>query len=197
MQMPKLNDSPIIPRRRPTVVKCGAKDFNGLGQSDWQPIRVTDLLHNGEGPGTCGRCGRNDLRFLHIIEHPAKGRLDVGSECARHLCRGYLPEAQEGRLRNLWARRSRWLNRDWRRSWKGNEVLKLLDRARGVARVTIFEDAVEGWRYCVAVGEQAHCSRGCPGFPTADRAKLASFDHLALLLGWDSPTAGEEGSEGA
>jgi len=73
----------------------------------WQPVRATDLRAAGSPPGTCERCGRTNIRFIHLISHATLGESLVGSECARRLCFGYSPEREEARLRKLWQRQSR------------------------------------------------------------------------------------------
>jgi hypothetical protein len=159
-------------------------NFNGNTsptKTGWQPIRATDLQAAGTGPGTCDRCGRRDLRFLHTVHNLDEGELQVGSECARRLCYGYSPEREEQRLRNLWARRSRWLTRNWGTSWKGNETLTFKHEGKTV-RVTVFPGNFGGWSYCIAF-------RGDPLYPsgsflTADAAKLDAFDRVAVVAGW-------------
>ena len=77
-------------------------------ETPWRLLKVIDLMLSGDYPGTCDRdrCGRTDIRFLHVLQ-AGEQRIRVGSECARHLCHGYLPELEERRLKNLWARRKR------------------------------------------------------------------------------------------
>jgi hypothetical protein len=67
-------------------------------RTGWRLVRVTDLRATGAEPGTCERCGRRDLRFLRTIAHPERGELQVGSECARRLCRGSAIVEQVGGL---------------------------------------------------------------------------------------------------
>lgn len=149
-------------------------------KTGWQAIRAIDLRATGEEPGTCQRCGRHDLRFLHTVDHPDEGHLQVGCECARRLCYGYAPEREEHRLHNLWSRRSRWLTRNWGQSRKGNETLKFKHEGETV-RVTIFPDGFGAFGYCIAVGGTPFYSEK---FATADAAKLGAFDALADTCGW-------------
>jgi len=150
----------------------------------WQPIRATDLRLTGAEPGTCERCGRRDLRFLHVVKHPNGGQLTVGCECAKRLCYGYDPERAENRLRNLYARRSRWLTRNWATSRKGNETLKFNHEGETVW-VTIFADKRDPKLFCCSISVDG----GKPFFPSgnfvsADVAKLAAFDQLAETCEW-------------
>jgi hypothetical protein len=157
-------------RKRQTPTKTG-----------WQPVRASDLRATGAEPGCCERCGRRDLRFLHVVAHPDEGQLHVGSECARHLCYGYAPDREEARLQNLWERQSRWLTRRWGVTWKGNETLTFAHEGETV-RVTVFETRPGAWKICIAVaGSPLYSPRP---FPTADAAKVGAFDALAESLGW-------------
>lgn len=160
----------------------------------WRPRRVIDLREVGKGPGICDRCDRRDLRFLHILEHPDEAQVQVGRECARRLCFDYSPEREERRLRNLWARRSRWLMRNWGTSRNGNETLTLRLAEGEKVRVTVFL-RFGAWAY--SIGDKCGCHFSRERFTTSDTAKLAAFDALAIALGWaepsEVPTADTEG----
>ena len=150
----------------------------------WRPVRAADLRLVGQEPGTCDRCGRHDLRFLHTIVHLDGGQLQVGSECARRLCSDYSPKFEEAKMRSLWARRTRWLTRKWRLSTKGNEYLRFPHERKKVV-VTIFPDACKPWLwgYFTVVGRgQRHFSP--EKFTSSDAAKMAAFDSLSVKLEW-------------
>ena len=152
-------------------------------QSLWRPVRAADLRLVGQEPGTCDRCGRHDLRFLHTIVHLDGGQLQVGSECARRLCSDYSPKLEEAKMRSLWDRRARWLTRKWRLSKKGNEYITFVHERMKV-HVTIFSYAYRPWlwSYLVVVGREEHFSP--EKFASSDVAKLAAFDWIALKIGW-------------
>src|SRR5688500_13784538 len=118
-------------------------------KTDWRPVQAIDLRAAGLGPGTCDRCGKRNLRFLHTVAHPTEGQRQVGSECARRLCGGYDPERKEAQLRKRWENRSRWLTRNWGRSWNGNPTLTFRHGGK-VVRVTVYPGRSGGWSYCVA-----------------------------------------------
>src|SRR5438270_5532708 len=142
-------------------------------KTGWRPIRVTDLRATGQEPGACDRCPRRNLRFLHVLAHPTAGERAVGSECARRLCFGYPAAREEAKLRSRWARRSRWLTRNWGTSWNGNPTLRFKHGGRWV-QVTVFFKFGR-WSFSVAVGrEPPDYPRG--GYPTPDAAKLGAFD---------------------
>jgi hypothetical protein len=150
-------------------------------KTGWRPIQATDIRLTGESPAICERCGRTGLRFVHTVEHLDEGRLRVGCECAKRLCFGYHPEHEERRLQNLWSRRSRWLTRNWGKSWNGNANL-LFKHQVNTIRVTVFPGKFGGFAYCVTgFGNVFFPSEK---FARADDAKLAAFDWLADNLHW-------------
>jgi hypothetical protein len=158
----------------------------GLPETGWEKKGVTDLVAAGKGLGTCECCGRPKLRFLHTIEHPQFGKLHVGGQCAQHLCNGYSPQYEERRLRNVWAKRNRWLGRNWRVSEKGDPYLTIFDNKTKVV-VVILAGPTGCWRYRVLVN--GGWSDEGVVFQTADSEKLGAFDRLAELLGWGTAPA--------
>lgn len=150
-------------------------------KTGWYPIGVVDLRRTGEYPGQCDRCDRRNLRYLHTLEHPTEGQVHVGSECAKRICYGYAPEREERRLRRLWARRSRWLIRNWATSWNGNPTLKFKHDGKPV-RVTVFVDQFDEFSYCIDIAGERQYPSG--GYPTVDAAKLGAFDRLADACEW-------------
>lgn len=150
--------------------------------SQWRPVGAIDLRAIGSEPGECQRCGRENLRFLHIVANPAKERMQVGAECARRLCYGYSPKREEARLRNLWTRRSRWLTRNWGTSRAGNPTLKF-DHNGETIWVTVYSDSrFGGWKYSLVGDEEKYFSP--IRYASADAAKLAAFDRIAEALEW-------------
>jgi hypothetical protein len=75
------------------------------------------------------------------------------------------PRARETRLRNRAARRTRWLQRTWRISAKGNSFLNIEGRNLGVHLTK-----TKRWGY--RIDDQF----GARTFATQDEAKLALFD---------------------
>ena len=168
-----------LPDHRPTGKR---PDFRS---ANWRPGQVIDLRAAGKEPGVCDRCDRKNIRFLHTVDHPEEGLFQVGSECARRLCYGYAPEREESRLRNLWARRSRWLQRNWGTSRNGNETLTLRLAEGEKVRVTVFF-RFGAWAY--SIGDKSGCHFSRERFATSGTAKLAAFDALAIALGWAGPS---------
>lgn len=150
----------------------------------WLPSNVTDVLRVGQPSGRCQRCGKRGLRFLHHLVHPVEGTITVGCECARLICYGYCPDREERKLRNLWARRSRWLVRNWRVSQNGNEWLRIQQKHGPTARVVIVKSRFGGYSYLIAIGETETRGQWRGPYSDSDVAKLAAFDEMAEKLHW-------------
>ncbi|MEO5327063.1 MAG: hypothetical protein H7829_02350 [Magnetococcus sp. THC-1_WYH] len=83
-----------------------------------------DVYDLEEATGTCGMCGREEIRYVHVMDHPHYPEaLDVGCICAGKMTNYGGPRERENRLKNKASRRTRWLSRKWRVSAKGNEFL--------------------------------------------------------------------------
>ncbi len=157
----------------------------------WRAVQVIDLRAVGTGPGVCDRCKRRGIRFLHTVINPEQDQLHVGSECALRLCHGYSPEREEGRLRNLWKRRSRWLTRNWGTSKNGNETMTFRHERKKVW-VTVYM-RFGAWRYSIGLATN-NCEYSPLGYASSDEAKLGAFDTLAVMFDW-AKTSEFEGGE--
>jgi hypothetical protein len=147
-----------------------------LPKAGWRAVDVLDLLRSEQFPGTCERCGRADLRFLHRMTHPeASCVLHVGSECAKRLSSGvYDPKPLERRLTNLWNRRSRFpFLHGWSVSKKGNEYLKVADSI-----LTVFADRNVTDRYRACIKSEQGTRFSPDSYSSVIEAKLAAFDEL-------------------
>lgn len=147
----------------------------------WRPAGAIDLKAAGKPYGTCANCGRTGIRYLHTIAHVLKGQLQVGSECARHLCHGYDPERAESKLKAQWQRRSKWLTRNWGTSQNGNATLAF-DHEGERVRVTVFRSQYGGYSYSIAVNGEPEFSPS--SFPTTEHAKAAAISRVASIVKW-------------
>jgi hypothetical protein len=103
----------------------------GVPHKGWHCVDVVDLRADGESAdetdyATCQMCGNEKIRYVHIMEHPdLDENFDVGCVCAEKMSGDYEgPKRREAKLRNRAARRTRWLQRKWRVSAKGNSPLQ-------------------------------------------------------------------------
>lgn len=154
-----------------------------LPQAGWKPVHTRDRrAEQGDDyvPGRCEKCGREDLRFLHQLEHPETGEhLTVGCQCAANLCLAYDSKDEERRLKNLFQRKRKWLTRKWRRSRRRNEYLRIRVDGEQVT-VTIFPSRFHEntWTYSLGWDDGLDFSGS---YDTPDDAKLAAFDRLEEL----------------
>ena len=133
----------------------------------WECTGIVDL---GGPAGVCRMCGRQIIRYVHVMRHPDMTRT-VGAGC---VCAGRMegdPEAAKAReaaFKNRAARRETFLKTPLRRSRNGNEYLKY----RGES-VTLLEDRFRP-------GMWKHVLRGqySTGYPTKEEALAAAFDAL-------------------
>ena len=157
-------------------------------EASWKPVKAVDLRRVGSEFGTCCRCGKQGLRYVHIVENKAGDCLEVGRECAIRLYSGYGAEQAQRRLRRLWGRRSRWPNRKWKKNARGNYVLSFPHENQKV-RVTVFPDQFQGgWRFCIALGGDSP-SFSKQQFNSIEDAKLGAFDECVEVFGWDAEPA--------
>ena len=128
-----------IDRRLGTSVSGNQWDQPGIPHGGWTCIDVIDLRAGGASAeetdyATCEMCGNERIRHAHIMEHAdLENHMRVGCVCAEKMSDDYAgPRARETRLRNRAARRTRWLQRTWRVSAKGNSFLNIEGRNLGV-----------------------------------------------------------------
>lgn len=147
-------------------------DQPGVPHKGWQCTDVVDLRADG-GPvdetdyATCQMCGNEKIRYVHVMEHPdVDGTFEVGCVCAEKMSDDYEgPRRRETKLRNRAVRRSRWLQRRWRVSAKGNRFLNIEGHNLGV-----HTNRFKQWGYRIDGRFSAKT------YATEDEAKLALFD---------------------
>lgn len=142
-------------------------DWPGVPHKGWECVSVYDLKEVApEAERTCEMCGRSQLRYVHVMEHPEHDPLEVGCVCAGKTAAGYDAHRAEAALKNQQKRRAR-----FRRGWKTTETGDRRRRKNGVP-VTIGQDSRGG--YWVRAGDE--CLPGCP--KTFLEACDAAFDAL-------------------
>lgn len=99
-------------------------DDPSFPKTGWVCTRLTDL---GSPRGICQMCGFQIIRYVHHMYHPETGRqLNCGCVCAGKL-EGDLSKARkrEAALKNKLKRKINFKKKQWRRSAKGHEFLKI------------------------------------------------------------------------
>lgn len=145
---------------------------------------VVDLRADGESAdetdyATCQMCGNEKICYVHVMEHPdLDENFDVGCVCAEKMSDDYEgPKRREAKLRNRAVRRTRWLQRKWRVSAKGNSFLNVDGHNLGVhptktKRWVIGSTAVSvqrpmpprtrrSWRCSMTSGQRPRMTSGC------------------------------------
>jgi hypothetical protein len=152
----------------------GLWDQPGIPHRGWRCVDVYDIREDGQNAedteyATCEMCGKEQVRFVHIIEHDnVPERLNVGCICAMKLSGDYVnPERHESRLRRKALRKKNWLTRKWRTSAKGNEFLNV----DGFNLVIIPSHYHAGmWKYKI---NDRFSSKS---YASVDHAKMALFE---------------------
>lgn len=177
-------------------------DDPGFPKRDWKHVDVIDVAEgNPDAPlHTCEACGREDVRYVHQLEHNLWDEIiEVGCICAGKLT-GDIEEAKrlEKETRNRTSRRVRWLERKWKTSRNGNPYLK--HRQQGIRyHIVVFKSKHGQWNFRVTVEKPSNwtddpspfapvnpigCNyktseyKGTVWYKNPDQAKLAAFDAL-------------------
>ncbi len=121
----------------PNLWKC--QEVPHIG---WNCVGVEDL---GAPVGICEMCGYQIIRYAHQMEHPDYGNLSVGCVCAGKM-EGNVAEAKrrEADFKNREARRESFLRRQWKRSKRGNEYLKIDGHLAVLCR-----EEKDKWKYSI------------------------------------------------
>jgi hypothetical protein len=146
----------------------------GVPHKGWSCADIEDL---GEPSEICEMCETQEIRYVHIMEHPDYAEaLRVGCICAGHMEED-LERAQlrEKTFKAGRQRRARWLSRTWRCSQRGNEFLNVSG-----FNVVVFR-AGGGW--CARVAHRNYeWSHQLAPRGTAAEAKLAALDVMVAAL---------------
>jgi len=161
----------------------------GFPHLNWECVGVTDLkpsdaIGDDYDHGTCEACGRDDLRFLHTLQHNDYPRnVDTGCECAARLeANSQAARRRERGLINRANRRAKWLTRTWRFSANGNQYLTHRGYKLGVS------NRGTHWKYWLLDTSEHTLFGKSKTYATSDEAKLALFDEAAEFFKWGRST---------
>lgn len=117
---------------------------SSVPHSGWTCVGVEDL---GSPAGICQMCGCQIIRYVHQMEHPDYSSLSVGCVCAGRM-EGDVEQAKrrEADFKNCQTRRMNFCKREWKRSGKGNEYLKIDNHV-----VVLYHDTKGqgSWKYSI------------------------------------------------
>jgi hypothetical protein len=148
----------------------GLRSAPGVPHKGWTLVDVIDA-RDDEGIDfdeyeSCEYCDHESIRFVHVLSHPEyAGPMRVGCVCSCHLTQDYVnPKRREREVRNLAAKRKRFVTKKWDWNRFGGET-KELDGYR----VTVSRKK-EGFRLWINGKE------GSRFYSEASDAKAAAFD---------------------
>ncbi len=152
-------------------------DQPGVPHKGWRCVDVVDIRGGGESAdeadyAMCEMCGNEKIRYVHIMEHTeSENDFKVGCVCAEKMSDDYTgPRLRETKLRSRAARRTKWLQRTWRVSAKGNSFLNIDGH-----NLVVFPTQTKRW------GHRIDARFGQRTYATKDEAKLALFDDFWKL----------------
>lgn len=158
-------------------------DQKGVPHKGWHCVGMEDL---GRADGNCEMCGREEIRYVHYMEHPEyDGTISAGCICAEKMESGYRgsttpPGARdrERSLRNVAARRTRWLGlMGWRLSKNGNPHI-----SKDGFHIVTFEKKGR-FKFLIEIVSENEKYFSRRGYPTVEEAQLAAFDAMMFLKG--------------
>jgi hypothetical protein len=141
-------------------------------------VNIYDVREDGSSPeetdyATCEMCGKEQIRFVHTMEHDDYHSLDVGCICAGNMENDYEgAKRREAKARNRAARKAKWLSRKWKRS-KGNQYINA-ERHNLVVFPHKFRP---GW-WKFKIDDKFSSAT----YKTVEEAKLAMFDAFEEVL---------------
>jgi hypothetical protein len=97
----------------------------GFPHKGWTAENVIDLNQDEgidfENYESCQACGRERIRFVHVLRHPEyTSPIRAGCVCAEKLTADHInPRGKEADLRNLAKRRVKFLNHGWKTHFDG------------------------------------------------------------------------------
>ena len=141
-------------------------DDPSVPKKGWVCVDVIDL---GHPVGECGMCGKEDIRYVHIMRHENHQSIGAGCVCAGNM-EGNIDAAKdrENALKNKISRFKTFSVTDFKTSAKGNLYTKYKDTV-----ITFMQNKKEngGWNY-VENGEFSSY------FKTLDEAKRSAFEKV-------------------
>lgn len=128
---------------------------------------MRDVLEEEGNYTDCEMCGRENIRYAHIMSHPHyPHELSVGCVCASNMSDDYAgTKNRETAFINRIKRRANWLTRNWKLSAKGNPRLKI-----DGTFYTVLRKPNGRFYYSIDGNFSANT------YDTQDQAKLAMFD---------------------
>lgn len=93
-------------------------DLPDVPHKGWIYEGMEDLGEDADGDDIpyeqCEMCGKERIRYVHILRHPDYGMMRVGCDCASRMLEDYVnPQERERTLKNRMGRRQNFLKQRW------------------------------------------------------------------------------------
>ena len=139
---------------------------------EWRCIEIEDI---GSADKECEMCEKENIRYVHLMEHNNYENLSVGCICAGHM-EGDIAaaESRDAQLKSRIQRRGNWLNLNWKTSEKGNPYLKTRKNNYDSTAHIIAITTGRFGRFSASIDKQFLNK----WYDTSNEAKLAAFDYL-------------------
>lgn len=129
-----------------------------LATPGWHPETIVDTKQPKPGEprsGKCDRCGKQNLRYVHIVKHPdidATARL--GCCCAARMCLDYDAATEEREFKNRAARKLRFADLSkWRESRNNPaNIVRTVRTGHGTAKVTVYQKSGQCFAFSLSSG---------------------------------------------
>ena len=98
----------------------------GVPNKGWEYETIIDLREEGEEYETCMMCGKEEIRYIHILAHDeVDDTFRVGCICAEKMMDDYFkPRERQRQLENRAKRKDNWKYKEWKQSKKGSDYYK-------------------------------------------------------------------------
>jgi hypothetical protein len=122
----------------------------GVPHKGWVYETIIDLKEDGEDYETCMMCGREEIRYVHILSHEEIDEtFRVGCVCAEKMTGDYVnPKERQRQLENKAKRKENWKYKDWKQNLKGNHYYKFEGHM-----LVIFRDSKTNKFKCIIDGK--------------------------------------------
>jgi len=146
----------------------------GVPHKGWTCTGIDDL---GAPEAVCEMCETQSIRYVHYMTHPDyPEELGVGCVCAGYMEQDYeAARHRERSIKNAARRRSKWLNRAWKISAKGNPYLNT-----DGFNIVLYKRSKQ-WSGIITNSETGDALHARRRYATLDEAKLAAFDAMIFL----------------
>jgi len=104
-------------------------NIQGVPHKGWEYETIIDLREVGAEYETCMMCGKEEIRYVHILSHQeVEETFRVGCAFAEKMTVDYVnPKERQRQLENKAKRKENWKCKDWKQSKKGSDYYNFED----------------------------------------------------------------------